>query len=251
MTSTRSSRREHIRKVTRAIALAAMAAGACFGTGNAFAQSCIEAFKGGAPGGQGGTFIAGTPNVPCTITGEVKVFIDEAVSTTSTGDVGSQHGTHGLVFTSNDTVRFANGWSTIHPTDFPAPNASFPNLNILAVPGRHFTDLTFDLQMADLAATNLTVATFDGTIGEGSFGFTGLPHSTDLRFDILNPTGLTAVDLTATSPSGIHEVKQIQVSGFTGVVKVPEPSTFALMALGVVGVGLAGLRRTRRTRLGT
>jgi hypothetical protein len=59
------------------------------------------------------------------------------------------------------------------------------------------------------------------------------------------------VDLTTTSPSGIKEVKQIQVSGFTGVTVIPEPSTFALMALGVVGVGLAGACRTRRTRLGT
>jgi hypothetical protein len=178
----------------------------------------------------------------------VKVFIDGTVANSSVGDVGSQHGTHGLTFSSNDIVKFANGWSTIHP-EGSGPNASFPNLNILAVPGTHFTDLTFDAQMANLAATNLTVNTFNGTAAEGSFTFDALHHSTDLRFDVLNPTGLTAVDLVTTSPSGLKEVKQIQVSGFTGTVVVPEPSTFALMVLGVVGVVLAGARRTRRTRL--
>jgi hypothetical protein len=177
----------------------------------------------------------------------VKVFIDGAVSPTSTGDVGSQHGVTGLNFTSTDTVRFANGWSTIHPTGT-GPTEHFPNLDITAVSGTDFTDLTFDAQMANTGTTDLTVSTFKGSDPEGSFNFTALPHSTDLRFDVLNPAGLTAVDLSTTLPSGIHEVKQIQVSGFTGVVVVPEPSTFALMVLGVVGVVLAGARRTRRTR---
>jgi hypothetical protein len=178
----------------------------------------------------------------------VKVFIDMAEARVSTGDVGSQHGTEGLNFNSNDVVKFANGWSTIHPS---GTAHSFPNLDISAVPGTDFTDLTFDLQMAHLTATTLEVSTFFGNTNRGDFTFAGLQHDTDLRFDVLNPAGLTAVDLTTTSPSGIKEVKQIQVSGFTGVTVIPEPSTFALMALGVVGVGLAGACRTRRTRLGT
>jgi hypothetical protein len=129
---------------------------------------------------------------------------------------------------------------------------SFPSLTISAVSGTDFTDLTFDAQMQNLAATNnaehLTVSTFDDGVSKGSFPFTTLPHSADLRFDVLNNTGLTSVVLTAEGVSGIKEVKQIQVSGFTGTVVVPEPSTFALMVLGVLGVGLAGYRRTRRTR---
>jgi hypothetical protein len=199
--------------------------------------------------------------VECSPTGEVKVFIDGNTGNSSTGDVGSQHGTTGLIFSSNDVVKFANGFSTIHPN---TGVTSFQNLDIQAVVDTEFKDLTFDAQMAHsasqgLTATTLEVETFLNGTNEGNFTFNttnttqpggthGLPHDTDLRFEVLNPTGLTSVDLVALSNSGIKEVKQIKVSGFTGVV-VPEPSTFALMVLGVVGVGLAGYRRTRRTRL--
>jgi hypothetical protein len=244
-TSTRSSRREHIMKITRSIGLAAMAAGACFGTGNAFAQgepvSCITSTH--------GSTTIGTQGTPCTITDEMKVFLVAATAHTSTGTIGANvPGPAGLDFTSGNTVRFDNGFATIHPIAM-GPAESFPNLHISAVDSEHFTDLTFDVQMANLAATNLVVSTTDGTEAAGSFDFIGLQHNTDLRFDILNPGGLTAVDLSTTSPSGIHEVKHLEVSGFTGAVGVPEPSTFALMVLGVLGVGLAGYRRSRRTRL--
>jgi hypothetical protein len=253
-------------KITRPIVLAAMAAGACFGTENAFAQACITAAHGGAPGGQGGTFLGGTQESPCPIADEEKVFLVANVAHTSSGSVGANHGPLGIAFASSNAVAFANGWSTIKSTGT-GPDASFPNLHISALGSFRFTDLTFDLQMANNSETNLLVETFD-TAGdpEGSFFFgpasmappassnsnsfpNGLQHDTDLRFDIENPTGMTLVNLVTTSPSGISEVKQIQVSGFTGPIShVPEPSTFALMVLGVVGVVLAGARRTRRTR---
>jgi hypothetical protein len=184
----------------------------------------------------------------------VKVFLNAATSTDSSGDVGSNHGTEGILFHSSDTVQFANGWSTIHPSGGTGHGNFFPDLTISAVDGEHFTDLTFDAQMQNFGGPNdaehLVVTTFDNGVDAGSHIFTTLPHDADLRFDVLNPAGLTAVELSAQLGSGIKEVKQIQVSGFTGVTVVPEPSTFALMALGVVGVGLAGYRRTRRTRPG-
>jgi hypothetical protein len=46
----------------------------------------------------------------------------------------------------------------------------------------------------------------------------------------------------------LKEVKQLEISGFSGV-SVREPSTWAMMALGLVGLGLAARRRTGRSRL--
>jgi hypothetical protein len=117
-----------------------------------------------------------------------------------------------------------------------------PSLDF-TIPGHTFTDFLFHLQMVNTAPENLTVDALSGTTVERSFTYSGLPHDADLSFIISDPAGLTAIDLSSTT--GIKEGKMFAVSG----VSVPEPSTWAMMVLGLVGLGLASTRRTGRPRL--
>ena len=227
-------------KFTRSILLAAVTAGACFPTGVASAQVCFN--------GQHGSANLG-PASSCPTTAEQEIFLVDATnSMTSTGSVGTNHGPVDVTFSSTAALDFANGNGTIKPSAT-GHLTSFPDLTI-TTPGHTFTDLLFDVQLVNTTPLSLTLeAMSGGTTAMVSYpvpGFAGLAHDADLRFIVVDPAGLTGVELTSTS--GLKEVKQLDISGFSGV-SVPEPSTWAMMALGLVGVGLAARRRKGRSRL--
>ena len=234
-------------KFTRSILLAAMTAGACFATGVASAQVCFN--------GQHGSNNLG-PQSSCVTTTEQEIFLVDATNTmTTTGSVGTNHGPADVTFTSTAgpstpaaALDFANGAGTIKP-HANGNLASFPGLTI-TTPGHTFTDLLFSVQLVNTTPLSLTLEALSGSTVEGTVtypvsGFADLAHDADLRFTVADPAGLTAVELISTS--GLKEVKQLDISGFS--VGVPEPSTWAMMALGLVGLGLAARRRTGRSRL--
>ena len=229
-------------KFTRLILLGAMTAGACTATGVASAQVCFNGNHGSANLG---------PQSSCPTTTEQEIFlVDAKNSMTSTGSVGTNHGPVDVMFSSTAALDFANGAGTIKPSAS-GHLTSFPNLSITATAGHTFTDLLFDVQLVNTTPLSLTLEALSGSTVEGTVtypvsGFAGLAHDADLRFIVADPAGLTAVDLTSTS--GLKEVKQLDISGFSGV-SVPEPSTWAMMALGLVGLGLAARRRIGRPRL--
>ena len=51
-------------------------------------------------------------------------------------------------------------------------------------------------------------------------------------------------------PTFIADNKGNKLDPVNGVAGVPEPSTWALLGLGVAGLGVVTLRRSRRARLG-
>jgi hypothetical protein len=220
-------------KFTRSILLAVMAAGACFATGAASAQVCINGMHGATDLG---------PDASCPTTAESDILLSEIKdNTTALGNIGSHTGVP-VQFTSSVALDLSAGNSTIIPAAH-GPLASLPSLDF-TIPGHTFTDFLFHLQMVNTAPENLTVDAWSGTTVERTFTYTGLPHDADLSFIISDPAGLTAIDLSSTT--GIKQGKMFAVSG---VSAVPEPSTWAMMVFGLVGLGLAALRRTGRPRL--
>jgi hypothetical protein len=201
----------------------------------------------------------GTRGSDCSPSGERKVFLDaQTNSATGNGQVGSQTGMPTVDFSSTWPVGttsfldFANGFSTIDP-NAKGKDASFPNLTIdipTAVAGVDvpFTDILFGLQMVKLGTESLTVTAMDGSTVEGVWDLSGISHDKDDKFAIIasNMQAFTDIILTAGSDSGIKEVKQVQLSGISGVV--PESSTWAMMLVGFAGLGFAGYRKTKGAR---
>ena len=53
----------------------------------------------------------------------------------------------------------------------------------------------------------------------------------------------TFTSLTLHSAVGIAAIQQFEISGASGVGAIPEPSTWAMMVLGFMGVGFMAYRR--------
>jgi hypothetical protein len=179
----------------------------------------------------------------CTTSGEQDVFLSKEKNVTSgTGGVGSPGGAPTVDFSSSTALDFADGFSTIDP-HANGHDASFADLTV-TVPGFTFSDLLFKLQMQNLDHTDLVVTAWDGSVVEGSWDLTGLPHDAAQQYAVVASAGqmFTAVVLSAGAASGIKETKEFQVSGVTAI---PESSTWAMMLMGLAGLGFAGYRKTK------
>ena len=121
----------------------------------------------------------GSPS--CTAGDESMIFLDSASDVmTGTGHIGSHLLLPAVQFTSDSSLDFADGFATITPSA-KGGKASFGDLEF-TIPGRTFTDLVFDLQMAKADTTDLTIEAIDGTTLVQSFDLTGLKHDEDLIF---------------------------------------------------------------------
>ena len=159
---------------------------------------------------------------------EPMIFLDDngnAGSTLVTGNVGSQNGIPTVSFLADTTVFSSNGFSQIR-----APvGGVFHDLAFTIQPRFVFNDLVFDV----LNAPNFSVTT---ATGSSLITDTG---NGDLEFLALSGSNLT--QLAFHSDVGFTSIRQFEISGV--VSAIPEASTWAMMALGFVAVGLLAYRR--------
>jgi hypothetical protein len=190
------------------------------------------------------TLSSGTQGTDCTASGEEKIFLNKATNTMAgSGQIGSQTGALTVDFSSGTALDFANGFATIDP-HANGQGANFGDLTIDGPKGFTFTDLLWGLQMQNLTTTDLTVAAWDGSTELGVWDLTDLKHNANQQYDLIASAGqaLTAVVLTAADTAGIAQAKQFEISG---LLAVPEPSTWAMMLLGFAGLGYAAFRKAR------
>lgn len=188
----------------------------------------------------------------CEFSGEQKVFLNESHDQTSgSGSVGNGKGAPTLLFTidggSTDAfVDTGGGFANItsaNGTGFKA----FNGIDI-KIPGFTFTDIVFDVQLAgpggDTPET-FTIHPFSGAHVADNVGTeSDIQDDKDTEFSALAQGGaFDEVNIQA-GALGFDEIKHIEISGLAAA-PTPELSTWAMIAIGLMGLGYAGFRRRR------
>ena len=140
-------------------------------------------------------------------------------------------------FSSTQTLTAGGGQAKVE-----ALGALLTNITISS-PGHTFTDLIFNPDHGSGVATVMVVAT------DGTFGFTydspGLGPGQNF-LTMTTKDGETISSVTINAASGFKDLKQIRISGISGVtVPVPEASAVTLISLVLLAFG-ALLFRARR-----
>jgi hypothetical protein len=165
---------------------------------------------------------------------ETKIYFDANIGTSITGHLGSQTGTPVFTFSSlnDEQLNGKNGFASID-----AVSSVYHDLVITAQAGFTFTDLVFDI----LNPNDFSVASSNG----GLVTVTNPPNGLN-EYTAITLNG-TFTSLTLHSDVGFAQIKQFEISGVNGVGAIPEPSTWAMMILGFMGIGFVAYRRKSHT----
>ena len=171
---------------------------------------------------------------------EVKLFLDKTDNTQSfTANFGSQTGLPEFTFNTIGKVDADNGFSTVKPDS----GATFTQLTIFAASGYTFKDFNFSI----LQSPDFTVTSSNGGVvhvsdaPNGNFDWTAFTLSAN--------ADLTWVNITADGTGDFKQMKEFQISGLSlgGVPvqqgSVPEASSWIMMIVGFLGLGLLGARK--------
>jgi hypothetical protein len=152
--------------------------------------------------------------------------------TTFSGNVG----TNIITGTTNQLVNTANGLAAINEPPPGQNGVPFTEITFDPVDGV-FTQFSFRGQL--VTAGDVTVTVFDN-VGQ-TFTFSANANQNFDAFGIIALTGtgetISSIDIKS---DGFNSVKQI---GFGFATAVPEPSTWAMIILGFMGVGFMAYRR--------
>ena len=179
---------------------------------------------------------------------EVPLFLETAngVTTFQANYAVNNTGLPIFTFDTIGRVDTSNGFATVKPIK----DASFTQLTVYAPNTYAFKDFNFSI----LDAPDFTVRSSNGGVLHvdnphgGNFDWTA--------FTLNATANLTWISITADEDS-FKQMKQFQISGLTkdGVVidpnigGVPEPSTWAMMILGFLGIGGLAMKRKGQFRL--
>jgi hypothetical protein len=206
----------------------------------------------GAPGAAHATFIIDLSCGESKCAGGTDFFNDAPAKhdvSTFTGTVGGHTGTAVTVDTIGN-IDTGAGFSTITPTS----GATLTSLTFTPTDDTLFTDFSFRGQLAPVGDTGvINVAWTDSNNLSGTLQFTGIPGpDTDFdRLGIVSNDGETLKSVVITTAAGesFDEFKQVQFSAASIPPSIPEASTWAMMILGIVGLGYASFMRSSKPRL--
>lgn len=177
------------------------------------------------------------------------IFLDATNGSTNTvfGHVGSQTGDPGtplVTFTADINVTGKNGFASIDANGSGQSQTPYSSLIISVAPGYTFNQIAFSLQMVN-GLDNFSVLGSNG----GSSTVTQAGNGLE-QFDTLaiNGSNLTSITLSCATADCFQQTKQVQISGITA--PVPEPSTWAMMLLGFLGLGFFAVRLKDRSAHG-
>jgi PEP-CTERM motif len=168
---------------------------------------------------------------------------------TFTGTVGGQHSGPAVTVDTIGNIDTGAGFATITP----ASGALLTSLTFTAADDTLFSDFSFRGQLNPVGDTGVIDVTWTDSLGtSGTVVFNGVPGP-DEDFDrlgIVSNDGETLASVVVTTAAGesFKEFKQVRFSGAGLTPSVPEPSTWAMMLLGLVGLGYAGYRRANTPR---
>lgn len=144
-----------------------------------------------------------------------------------------------------DLVAPANGQARIEAAD-----GTLTNLTI-DLPGATFTSLILNVDAALVGSVNFVVTENNGQQTAGTFAL-GASGQNFFTITAINGQRMSSVNLSTNvnmAITNVDDVSQVRIGGAAtaggGTSVVPEPSTYALLATGLLGV--AGVARRRRT----
>lgn len=148
-------------------------------------------------------------------------------------------------------AQYTDTYSTTHPGYAPHGNETSATFTFTGL-GNGWTEGSMWFDMADFQASTFgaVAVTFNGIVQNWAFN-DGFP-STKLRFfnlsqsvvDSINTTGELIIVIDRNASSDFYGFDYAELSSVAA--PVPEPSTYALMALGLAGMGLVARRRKQR-----
>ena len=205
----------------------------------------------GAPGAAHATFVLDTSCGESKCAGGTDFKNDKANKdvSTFTGTVGGHAGTDVTVDTIGN-IDTGAGFSTITPIK----GGTLTSLTFTPADDTLFTDFSFRGQLAPVGDTGVIDVKWTDSLGtSATLDFSGIPGPEEDfdRLGIVSLDGETLKSVVITTAAGesFDEFKQVQFSA-AGIPPspIPEPSTWAMMLLGFVGLGYAGYRRGNGAR---
>jgi hypothetical protein len=149
-----------------------------------------------------------------------------------------------VFFQSNETLQASGGQAVITAVDGGFTQISWSLTNPLGgTPG--YQDLKFNVDTA--TDGNISITATD------QFGQTFLMSTLDAAgsnfFQVHAVNGEFIQEVSLISQFDMTKLEQVRLGGIQGVSAVPEPSTWAMMILGFMGIGFVAYRRKSQTSL--